>query len=436
MYQAYQPQQGYAQAQQVPLPPGWEAKYDQTNQRWYFINHMTKKTQWTDPRQEMMAGQQLQQQQAYAQKQQQQLEAQRRQQEALKQQQEAQQRQQQEAQKRQKQAEEKRRQEAEQAARQQLEQDTPIRITASERELMKQYGLDDAAMLGIKEIMAASDTPNKSLENTLKEFGFTKSEPSISANQQSSSRVHTFSQLAPSTRAEPEQKPEPTPNQKREMVDKMKLKFPKIPDQMVRMCLEAGNWNLTICEALLLSQGSEETSRGRPKQTATAREVPKPEPKPKLEAPRSFAPVVFGADDSDKEEEEENVASSDQQLARNEQSSSALTSDRRTPVTATARREKLKPAATRTYQPRYHETNVDEVVAYMSKLRTKPIGPDQKNCKGHNHDLLLNTYTVSLGPDPKNRSGPQISNCSGRNSANCRGKADLDVGSIKKYRMS
>ncbi|KAK2568302.1 hypothetical protein P5673_007312 [Acropora cervicornis] len=36
--------------QNQPLPAGWEAKYDQTYGRYYFIDHSTQKTTWEDPR--------------------------------------------------------------------------------------------------------------------------------------------------------------------------------------------------------------------------------------------------------------------------------------------------------------------------------------------------------------------------------------------------
>ncbi|XP_066928437.1 BAG family molecular chaperone regulator 3-like isoform X2 [Clytia hemisphaerica] len=36
--------------QNQPLPPGWEAKYDPTSGRYFFINHQTKETTWNDPR--------------------------------------------------------------------------------------------------------------------------------------------------------------------------------------------------------------------------------------------------------------------------------------------------------------------------------------------------------------------------------------------------
>lgn len=59
-YPTHQWQQGQPQAQrqaqrqaqpaQQPLPPGWEAKYNQSYNRYYFINHATKETTWTDPR--------------------------------------------------------------------------------------------------------------------------------------------------------------------------------------------------------------------------------------------------------------------------------------------------------------------------------------------------------------------------------------------------
>ncbi|XP_033118083.1 uncharacterized protein LOC117117766 isoform X2 [Anneissia japonica] len=38
------------QAFQRPLPPNWEAKYDQSAGRYFFVNHVTRSTQWKDPR--------------------------------------------------------------------------------------------------------------------------------------------------------------------------------------------------------------------------------------------------------------------------------------------------------------------------------------------------------------------------------------------------
>ncbi|CAL8091221.1 unnamed protein product [Calicophoron daubneyi] len=37
-------------AEDWPLPPGWEASFDNTTQKWYFINHNEKVTTWEDPR--------------------------------------------------------------------------------------------------------------------------------------------------------------------------------------------------------------------------------------------------------------------------------------------------------------------------------------------------------------------------------------------------
>eukprot|EP00112_Aurelia_sp_Birch-Aquarium-sp1_P013783 Seg2942.2 transcript_id=Seg2942.2/GoldUCD/mRNA.D3Y31 product="E3 ubiquitin-protein ligase pub1" protein_id=Seg2942.2/GoldUCD/D3Y31 len=47
-YQQHPFQQGGPAVQQ--LPPGWEARYDANQRRYYFINHQTKVTTWTDPR--------------------------------------------------------------------------------------------------------------------------------------------------------------------------------------------------------------------------------------------------------------------------------------------------------------------------------------------------------------------------------------------------
>ena len=33
-----------------PFPPGWEQKYDPRINRYYFVNHQTRNTQWEDPR--------------------------------------------------------------------------------------------------------------------------------------------------------------------------------------------------------------------------------------------------------------------------------------------------------------------------------------------------------------------------------------------------
>merc|ERR1712226_216406 len=33
-----------------PFPPGWEQKYDPRINRYYFVNHHTRNTQWDDPR--------------------------------------------------------------------------------------------------------------------------------------------------------------------------------------------------------------------------------------------------------------------------------------------------------------------------------------------------------------------------------------------------
>jgi len=43
-------QQTGMKPQQQPVPPGWEAKYDPANRRWFYVNHVTKTTQWEDPR--------------------------------------------------------------------------------------------------------------------------------------------------------------------------------------------------------------------------------------------------------------------------------------------------------------------------------------------------------------------------------------------------
>lgn len=45
----YQNQQWTPMQQQNTLPPGWEAKWDPGSKRWFYINHITKITQWDAP---------------------------------------------------------------------------------------------------------------------------------------------------------------------------------------------------------------------------------------------------------------------------------------------------------------------------------------------------------------------------------------------------
>ncbi|TPP63204.1 hypothetical protein FGIG_08905 [Fasciola gigantica] len=33
-----------------PLPPNWESHLDVNTQRWFFVDHVNKKTSWDDPR--------------------------------------------------------------------------------------------------------------------------------------------------------------------------------------------------------------------------------------------------------------------------------------------------------------------------------------------------------------------------------------------------
>ncbi|XP_071479134.1 uncharacterized protein [Diadema antillarum] len=42
----------------MPMPAGWEAKYDPNLGRYFYINHYTRSTQWTDPRQQVYQAQQ------------------------------------------------------------------------------------------------------------------------------------------------------------------------------------------------------------------------------------------------------------------------------------------------------------------------------------------------------------------------------------------
>lgn len=62
--------QGSCDDKMGPLPPGWEMAKDNNGQT-YFMNHITKTTQWEDPRKQMLAQQQAQQQAVQAQQQQQ-----------------------------------------------------------------------------------------------------------------------------------------------------------------------------------------------------------------------------------------------------------------------------------------------------------------------------------------------------------------------------
>eukprot|EP01115_Flamella_aegyptia_P004810 TRINITY_DN2055_c0_g1_i1.p1 TRINITY_DN2055_c0_g1~~TRINITY_DN2055_c0_g1_i1.p1 ORF type:complete len:134 (-),score=44.07 TRINITY_DN2055_c0_g1_i1:167-568(-) len=49
VYQQPQVQQQAPPKPNVQLPPNWECKFDPSSNRWYYVDHVNKKTQWEPP---------------------------------------------------------------------------------------------------------------------------------------------------------------------------------------------------------------------------------------------------------------------------------------------------------------------------------------------------------------------------------------------------
>jgi len=402
-------------AQQTPLPPGWEAKWDPGQGRWYFINHFTKQTQWTDPR----AAQQ--QQRPYQQP--------------------------------------ARQQPASaayptQPARLQTKQVNNTQQSSSARssgawDLWKQqldkYGFDQNVMLLAKQIY--ENTSDKSqIEKQLKEMGFIK--PSPSTNRRSASpSTSTARQRPPSPRPSrshtprpktpkpktPEPEPELSESEKKQRVSRMKAKFSKLDIGTIQMSMEAANYDEQIAEALLKSQNDKKTrpERKKPAKKAT------PKPARKIEDPKSYAPVVFGSEDSEIPKFSEEAPSTSAVTQPSVMTSHSVLKSSNTNVSSTSaaskppakRTKKIAPTKNK-YTPRTH-TNVVKG-AYVSKLRTASVGPNPENCMGPDPNLLIDSYTAAQGPNKENFNGPNKANCKGMDPNNCHGRAGLEVGPCHK----
>jgi len=402
-------------SQQTPLPPGWEAKWDPGQGRWYFINHFTKQTQWTDPR----AAQQQQAQ--YSQQTRQQTTAYR----GFNQQQ------------------------------QQVKQQTVVQstTTTSNRQQsagastsgwdswkvqLERYGFDQNVMAVAQQIY--ENTSDKSqIEKQLKDMGFIKPSPTPNrrsatpsrTQQQQPSRSQTPNRPSPTPKPktpEPAPKPELSENEKRQCISKMKGKFSKLDMGTIKMCMEAANYDEQIAEALLKSQNDKKKRPERKK--ATPKKVASPKPA-RIEDIKSYAPVVFGSEDSEIPKFSDETSSRDVASTSGMTSSSILkASNKNVSSTSVAshrakRTKKVQPSSD--YKPRTYVSR-DVRGDYFSKLRTQNVGPDPANHTGPNPQLLMDDYTAARGPDKENYCGPNKNNRKGRNPRNCQGRAGLEMG--------
>jgi len=393
-------------SQQTPLPPGWEAKWDAGQGRWYFINHFTKQTQWTDPRaQQVQYSQQTRQQTtAYGGFNQAQV-------------------------KQQTVVQSSNRQQASAASS----------GWDSWKVQLERYGFDQNVMAVAQQIY--ENTSDKSqIEKQLKDMGFIKpsprtnrrsATPSTSQTQQQPSRTQTPRPRTPKPKTpEPAPKPELSENQKRQCVSKMKAKFSKLDMGTIKMCMEAANYDEQIAEALLKSQNDKKKRPERKK--AAPKKVTSPKPA-RVEDAKSYAPVIFGSEDSEIPKFSEETSSRDVASTSVVTSSSVMTSSSilknknvsSTSVASRAKRTKKIQPKSSDYKPRTYK---DVKGAYFSKLRTQNVGPDPANHIGPDPQLLIDNYTAARGPDKENYCGPSKNNRKGRDPRNCQGRAGLEMG--------
>merc|ERR1719376_985078 len=196
----------------------------------------------------------------------------------------------------------------------------------------------------------------------------------------------------------------------RQRVNRMKARFGKLDVGMIKMSMEAANYDEQIAEALLKSQSDKKTRpvRKQPAKKAT------PEPARKVEDPKSYAPVVFGSEDSGIPKFSEDAPSTSAVTPPRVLTSQSVLKSSNKNVSSTSvvgkaagRTKKVAPTRNK-YTPRSHTSVVKG--AYVSNLRTASTGPDPANCVGPDPDLLIDSYTAAQGPNKENYNGPNITN--------------------------
>ncbi|XP_078493738.1 uncharacterized protein LOC100186360 [Ciona intestinalis] len=398
------------QPQQQPLPAGWEAKYDAGSNRWFFLNHQTKTTQWTDPRLTM------QQPSPYTQP--------------------------------------TRPHQPQATTTSFIEADTNKVIA-----LKKSFAADEELL---KSLLRTHQNDMGAVERKLKEMGYIKKEvvvpnehqvkylhqqyPSApiqvvrkvlgecknnvpgarvtldvmgftrydveAKNAQANKKKADAEKLA---KQKAELKAKATAAQKKKQLshdDKLKIKqqlkskFPTVDSDSIDLCLGSTNYDIPMATNILENQIKNEEKKKkeqerRRREEEEERERRVREDQERANSTRNMKPAVFG---------EEEAAPSQPSISTTiSPSQPKAVPVKKTPKkTLPSKQNKVKKTVMKTAAPKKTFTE-----SYRSHLRILPMGHNPTLCKGHNPALLITTYTERVGANKENQVGPQESNRKG-----------------------
>lgn len=400
--------QGWTQMQrQTPkLPPGWEVKWDPNTSRWFYINHITKKTQWEPPTQETAGPAQTTTSFIHADPEKTKL--------LLK--------------------------EYENVTEDYIK--TVLRIhqnnLSSVRSTLASRGIKKRPQVHpkshfvltlkkqfpsapedvIKELLVSTSNNFVGARTSLESMGFKRVyETEVQQKPQTVKKPAkpAASTLKPNVRVEESSSASVSPkklseSEKEKRLKAMRKKFPDIDKSLIELSLIGTEYDITLA-ATVLQSSLDSVSRKQSKASEPSEprgDLYTPVPTSKLE------PVIFGADEDRREQ---------------------------TPASSESgefwRKTRPQPQNVRSYEavktvrvtcPKVTPVRRQHARAYASKSSVTSVGPDPSLCNGPNHSLLLKERIWSMGPDRSLRQGPQKQNRCGPLRSNAKGRAHINAG--------
>lgn len=427
----------------MPLPRGWEAKYDQNVGRYFFINHSNRQTQWVDPRKAIYDAQQrspavpraqqmipmrpiikpkcktcqtrevesngLTCQPCQIAQQQREISLMR-----AREQLEAEKQRQEHKVKLEKERERRRVQSAKRRAETPAPQPAPQQPQVSETNFNEGPVVDkQAVMAEMKRMFPTTDT--SVVEMILETYGYNKDEAANALLQMGQRMV-----APPKPRASPKASPSHaktlTAAQKNQMKAKLKKDYPKATEMMLNLALDSTGYNEANSRALLLSIQDDSSASGPSRKAVTFPETaPTATSSSAASGSRSTTPTaslggvrVSIVSDSPKRPQVTSTGSPAKKSATAGKILSMPGVSKKMPAAKKA--AKKSPARSRPSGP---QGAPYVSPSFSSDNMTGAKGPDRTLVKGPNRDNLMESYVTEAGPNPENTKGSDAMNVMG-----------------------
>ncbi|XP_070566311.1 uncharacterized protein [Ptychodera flava] len=246
------------------------------------------------------------------------------------------------------------------------------------------------------------------------------------SDSEDSDRETSFSNQPKPSSQEPEPKRQVTAAEKTTMKLNLKAKYPKHPEFLIEMALEASGYDREKTELVLgaakspqISKKDKGPSAGSSRQATPSDvqvKIPASTSAVVFEQSESTKAVVFGADDyssssSSSSSSEDDVVSG-QTVSARMSALSKPTSPKKTVNITVVTQPRARPMHTTRTKP-IVVTYGSSSGSYKSLLCCKPQGPDSSLVKGPSRENLISSYAEALGPNPEYRYGPDPDNVAG-----------------------